>query len=75
MPQRYPTPAEDADGQNMDPPMAAPPREHPLPHDEISSACSAGNVTLGAGKGSRGGVFVLNLRLDDKPSLIVLWLS
>ena len=50
-------------------------REHPLPHDEISSACSAGNVTLGAGKGSRGGVFVLNLRLDDKPSLIVLWLS
>ena len=55
IPQRYPTPAEDADGQNMDPPMASPPSEHPLPHDEISSACSGGNVRLRVGKGRRGG--------------------
>ena len=79
IPQRYPTPAEDADGQNMDPPMASPPSEHPLPHDEISSACSGGNVRLGVGKGRRGTrgtlAFVLNLmrlQQQDKPWLFAL---
>ena len=42
-------------GQNMDDEPAndrpTTPPEHPLPHcDEISSACSAGNVTLDVGK-------------------------
>ena len=50
-------------------------------HDEISSACSAGNVTLGSvGKGSRGDgertrgtlAFVLNLMwLQDKPRVVL----